>query len=248
MMTKLSWRAAALTDRGLKRLDNQDNLFISSDNRLFVVADGMGGAKDGAVASSLAVETVRNSWNSGDWKGSPKELEDWLVDSITRANNTIYGASGGHIDSPSRMGTTIVAAVHGDDDTLKVAHVGDSRAYLIRDKKVTRLTVDHSVVMEMCMRKQLTEEQAFSSIYRNLLTRCLGHNEDIEVDHTTITPRSGDWVILCSDGLNSVMQDNLIGKVVNRCKTPEEVCQKLLRETYDKEAPDNVTIVAIQYA
>lgn len=246
-MTKLSWRAAALTDRGLKRLDNQDNFFISSDNKLFVIADGMGGAKDGALASSLAVKTLKERWKSDECKPSNEQLEEWLVASVNEANSTIYDASGGHIDSPHRMGTTIVAAVQTEDDTVKIAHVGDSRAYLVRGKSVTRLTVDHSVVMEMCMQRKLTDEQAFLSIYRNLLTRCLGHNQEIEVDKTTVKLREGDWIILCSDGLNSVVRDNVIGKIVSTCKTPEEVCRKLLEKTYAEDAPDNITIVAIQY-
>ncbi len=244
-MTKLSWRVAAVSDRGLKRRDNQDNYFISPDSKLFVVADGMGGAEKGEVASRLAVEAFENNWHQLD-AVEPQRTREWLQSTVSDANLTIYSVSG-DVENVRRMGTTIVAAAQCENGTVEIAHVGDSRAYLIRDKKIQRLTTDHSIVMEMVVQKRLTEEQGFNSIYRNLLTRCLGHTEEIEADAFSIEPRPGDWIILCSDGLNSVLRDHEILKIVNKCRTPEEACKNLVDKTYSREAPDNITIVAIQY-
>lgn len=246
-MTKLSWRAAAVTDRGLKRLENQDNYFVSPDDRLFAVADGMGGARDGSVASKLAIDTVKQRWS--DCK--PEHFlsgitQDWLVDTVAKANLTIFSVSGDD-DSARRMGTTLVVAAQTEDGKLEIAHVGDSRAYLVRRGKADAITFDHSVVMEMYQREQLTKKQAAESIYRSLLTRCLGHNDEIEIDKNVIEPKAGDWIILCSDGLNSELDDEEIAKIVGSSKTPDEACKKLLDRTKEHGANDNVTIVAIHY-
>lgn len=246
-MTNLSWRAAAVTDRGLKRLDNQDNYFVSSDDRVFAVADGMGGARDGSVASRLAIETVRQCWTNT----KPERLisgitQDWLVSTVAEANHTIFSVAGDD-DSPRRMGTTLVLAAQTEDGKMEIAHVGDSRAYLIRNGKAQSITFDHSVVMEMYQRKQLTKKQAEESVYRSLLTRCLGHNDVIEIDKNVIEPKIGDWIVLCSDGLNSELEDEEIAKLVISSRTPDEACEKLLESTKSHGANDNVTIVAIHY-
>jgi serine/threonine protein phosphatase PrpC len=246
-MTKLSWRVAAVTDCGRKRLENQDNFFVSPDSMLFAVADGMGGARNGAVASRIAIDSVKSRWNN---ERPARLLDDvtkeWLVETVSEANVKICKVSGDD-HSAHRMGTTIVIAAHTEDGKVGIAHVGDSRAYLIRAGNAEPLTVDHSVVMEMYQRKQLTKQQAYDSVFKNLLTRCLGHQDDIVVDDTAVEPRPGDWIILCSDGLNSELTDQEIGKLISRCSTPDEACQKLLDKTLSHGGNDNVTIVAIQY-
>ena len=246
-MTKLSWHAAAVTDRGLKRLENQDNYFVSPDDCVFAVADGMGGARDGAVASRLAIDTVKQRWNNT----KPERFfsgntQNWLVDTVAEANLTIYGVSGKD-DSPNRMGTTLVIAAQTEDGKMEIAHVGDSRAYLVRGGKANAITFDHSVVMEMYLKKQLTKEQAYDSVYKNLLTRCLGHHDIIQVDKNVIETRPGDWIVLCSDGLNSELQDEEIATLVGSSRTPDEACKKLLDSTKEHGASDNVTIVAVHY-
>ncbi len=246
-MTNLSWRAAAVTDRGLKRMENQDNYFVSADDRVFAVADGMGGARDGSVASRLAIETVKQRWDNS----KPEHLvsgitQDWLVDTVAEANHTIYSVAGDD-DSPRRMGTTLVIAAQTEDGKMEIAHVGDSRAYLVRRGKANSITFDHSVVMDMYLKKQLTKKQAEDSIYRSLLTRCLGHNNEIEIDKNVIEPKPGDWIVLCSDGLNSELDDEEIAKLVGLSQTPDEACEKLLEATKAHGANDNVTIVAIHY-
>jgi protein phosphatase len=145
------------------------------------------------------------------------------------------------------MGTTIVVAVQSDDNKIQIAHVGDSRAYLLRDGKPALLTNDHSVVQEMVRAGRLTEEQARINPYKNLITRCLGHEEKVEVDHTPVDVRARDWIVLCSDGLPTVLRDEQICDVVSKKEEPDVVCDELVKQTLDGGAPDNVTVVAIQY-
>ncbi|HEY9714739.1 MAG TPA: protein phosphatase 2C domain-containing protein, partial [Chroococcales cyanobacterium] len=162
-MEKLTWQVVGLTDKGLVRSDNQDNFSVSSDSRVFVVADGMGGTAGGALASKLAVEEMEICRKEKAPDLSDHEsVHKWLVDSIARANKKVKENAEKSKES-SKMGTTIVAAVQSDDDTLHIAHVGDSRAYLVRDDSGKLLTLDHSVVMEFYRRGQITMAQVQSS-------------------------------------------------------------------------------------
>lgn len=245
-MTRLNWRVAAVTDKGLLRPDNQDAYYISEDQRVFVVADGMGGARGGAIASRLAVESVEMQSKTTPPPMSREGIHDWLVDSVSNANRTVFSTA---FDEPAlrRMGTTIVVAVQADDDTLHIAHVGDSRAYLIRENKTIVLTQDHTIVMEMLLKGHLTPDQLKSSPFRHYLTRCVGHKSKVEIDRTPVQLQPGDWIVLSTDGLSAVMHDEEIGEYVLKNCEPAEVCDQLLEETLVRGAPDNVTIVAIQY-
>jgi protein phosphatase len=243
----LKWRAAARTDAGCQRQRNEDNYYVSPDQRVFAVADGMGGAVGGAKASKLAVEAIEQHWEA-----SPPSMDDqdaihsWLVDAVHRANDAVWHEA--EEDAAVRgMGTTVVVAVQSDKNFIQIAHVGDSRAYLLRDGKPLLLTNDHSVVQEMVRAGRLTEEQARINPYKNLITRCLGHEEKVEVDHTPVDVKAKDWIVLCSDGLPTVLRDEQICDVVLKKQEPDVVCDELVKQTLDGGAPDNVTVVAIQY-
>ncbi len=246
-MTKLAWSVAAVTDRGLHRSENQDNYFISPDQRVFVVADGMGGLKGGARASKLAVDAVE-----AQWKENPPDFTDheavqqWLVDAVASANQSVFTAAS-QDESVQNMGTTIVAGVQTEANTLQIAHVGDSRAYLIRDGKTIVLTQDHSVVMEMVLKGQLTPEQFKNSPFRHYLTRCVGHSGKVEIDRTPVELHPDDLIILSSDGLSAVLDEEQIFEEMKGSNTPEEICEALLKSTLDGGAPDNVTILAVKY-
>jgi protein phosphatase len=246
-MTRLNWRVAAITDRGLIRPENQDSFFVSADERVFVVADGMGGQKGGAIASRLAVEAVEMLW-----KKEPPPAEDragihrWLVEAVSEANRTVYLTAS---DDPAlhKMGTTIIVGIQSDDGFMHIAHVGDSRAYLIRDGKTIVLTQDHTIIMEMLIKGHLTPDQLKTSPFRHYLTRCVGHKSKVEIDETPVELLPGDWIIMSTDGLSSVLHDEEIGELVERCREPGEVCDALLEETLVRGAPDNITITAINY-
>lgn len=245
-MSKLSWSLNAVTDVGLQREENQDSFFVSPDERVLVVADGLGGAAHGAMASKLAVDAVADLWRSNP--PDPNNSEStrvWLLTAVRRANLSIIEWSGA--DPGSRPGTTIVIVVHSDTGVLNIAHVGDSRAYLVRGKEARPLTIDHSVVMEMARKYQLSEEQAWANPYRNYLTKCLGHDPDVEIELSEGQSQDDDWLLLCSDGLNSVLRDTEIAEVVEQCRTPAQVCEELVENVLWHRAPDNVTIIAVRF-
>ncbi len=182
----LKWRAAARTDAGCQRQRNEDNYYVSPDNRVFAVADGMGGAVGGARASKLAMDAVEKQWQEAAPPSTDKEaIKVWLTKTVNEANSAVWN-SAEEDQSVRGMGTTIVVAVQSEDNYMQIAHVGDSRAYLYREGKIKLLTNDHSVVQEMVRAGRLTEEQARINPYKNLITRCLGHEERVEIDHTPL--------------------------------------------------------------
>jgi protein phosphatase len=247
-MLRLEWHAAAVTDTGCKRSENQDNYYISPDNRVFVVADGMGGERGGATASRLAVEAVQKLWESKKPHKLDKEsIQQWLVEAVSNANSSVWNTSA-QDPAVHGMGTTIVVSVQSEDGHLYIAHVGDSRAYMIRDGKTIVLTQDHSVVMELLLQGKISPEQFRNSPFRNYITRCVGHNNKVEIDRTPVEVRPGDRILLCTDGLPTVVHDEDIGDIAMQHTEPEAICKHLLDETLEGGAPDNVTIIAICYA
>lgn len=243
----LVWKVAAVTDRGLCRDENQDRFYVSPDHRVFVVADGVGGMAGGSRASQLAVEAVESYWKSHPPDLNDKQaIQQWLADAVSEANLTIFNTAS-RDPSVQNMATTIVVAVQSDQGALQIAHVGDSRAYLIREGKTVVLTQDHSVVMEMLLKGMLTPEQFRTSPFKNYLTRCVGHEGKVEIDKTPVELKPDDWILLCTDGLSSVVDEEEVCQIVERSDTPEKACQSLVERTLDGGAPDNVTIVAIHY-
>jgi PPM family protein phosphatase len=243
----LKWHVAAVTDPGCQRQKNEDNFFVSPDERVFAVADGMGGALGGARASKLTVEAIESLWKSKPPHLSEKEaIRQWLIEAVSAANRSVYSVA--EQDASVRgMGTTVVVAVQSDDNYMQIAHVGDSRAYLIRNGKPVLLTQDHSVVQEMVRAGRLTEEQARINPYKNLITRCLGHDDKVEIDQTPVEIRPNDWIVLCTDGLPTVLRDEQIGEAVEHLDEPQRACEELVKQTLDGGAPDNVTVVAVRF-
>ncbi|HEY9760769.1 MAG TPA: Stp1/IreP family PP2C-type Ser/Thr phosphatase [Oculatellaceae cyanobacterium] len=245
-MNTITWRVAGLTDRGAVRSHNEDNYTISKDERVFVVADGMGGTENGALASKLAVEELDNYHKANKLNlTDAAALKTWLTESILRANEVVVQTQA---ETKQKMGTTIVAAVQSDNNILHIAHVGDSRAYLVRDGATEVLTSDHSVVMEMVKIGRLSKEQSKKSPFRHLITRCLGHDPEVISDYLALEVKPGDWIILATDGLSAVIDEEQIAGLMESPKDPEQACKKLVEETLAGGAPDNVTVVAIHYA
>ena len=244
----LKWTSASLSDQGVKRADNQDNFYISDDNRVFVVADGMGGALGGSIASRLTVTAIENFW-----KEAPADLEDvdsiirWLAEAVNRANETVFGFSE---ENPSvkGMGTTVVVGVQDMKGSIHIGHLGDSRAYHVRgDGEFEILTQDHSLVMELFRGGHITEEQMKESPFKHYITRCVGHKDRVELEHSPKQMKAGDWLLLCTDGLTAVLEDDEIAEVLSQAEDVEKACQKLVELTLEGGAPDNVTVVAVHY-
>jgi serine/threonine protein phosphatase PrpC len=221
------------TDTGRQRRDNEDNAFVRAP--LFVVADGMGGAQAGEVASQLAVEEFQEPLPD---EGSAEER---LIDRIRAANRRIYDLSRTEHEHAG-MGTTLTA-VYLDDDRLAVAHVGDSRAYIFRDGELSGLTQDHSLVAELVRQGKLTEEQAAEHPQRSIITRALGIEGEVEVDTWSYSMRAGDVVLLCSDGLTSMIGEQQIGGILRGEMSLDRAADQLIGAANDAGGRDNITVV-----
>lgn len=222
------------SDLGLQRTGNEDNYFVRAP--LFVVADGMGGAQAGEVASEMAVESFAPGLPDG---GSPGEA---LKRIIEEANRSIHERSrtqsGRH-----GMGTTVTAAYVGES-TVTVAHVGDSRCYLLRDGELRRITKDHSLVQELIDREKLTEEQAETHPQRSVITRALGPEPSVQVDVFEEPARAGDLFMVCSDGLTAMVREpELKALLADRERSLTDVGRALIAAANDAGGRDNITII-----
>jgi serine/threonine protein phosphatase PrpC len=224
---------AGNTDVGRQRHTNEDSLLVSPP--VFAVADGMGGAQAGEVASRLAVEAFEEE------HGSELSPEERLTSIARDANRRIYELAS-QDESRRGMGTTLTAAVVSEDE-VSIGHVGDSRAYRMRDGDLEQLTRDHSLVAELERSGQLTPEAAEHHPQRSIITRALGPEPDVDVDTYTVTPRSGDVYLLCSDGLTSMVSDEELGSIVRRAGTLEDAATELVRAANQSGGKDNVTVV-----
>jgi serine/threonine protein phosphatase PrpC len=221
------------TDTGRQRRDNEDNAFARAP--LFVIADGMGGAQAGEVASKIAVEAFQAELPDA---GSPEER---LADRAQDANRKIYEISRAEHERAG-MGTTLTA-VYVDDADLAVAHVGDSRAYLFRHGELGRLTQDHTLVEELVRRGKLTEEQAAEHPQRSIITRALGVDPEVEVDTRTYAGRAGDVVLLCSDGLTSMISEEEIVSILNGEDDLDRAAERLIAAANEAGGRDNITVI-----
>lgn len=237
-----------ITDPGCVRQQNQDTYLIEALDKhtlLCVVCDGMGGAKSGNVASSLAADVftqeVKRTWTADM---DPEKAEQMLCSAVKLANFTVFDQAQ-QFEEFSGMGTTLVAVlVQGKQAT--VVNVGDSRCYIVTKEGITQLTQDHSVVQMMIQRGELTRERAKNYPGKNLITRAIGTEPVVNCDvfHRRLT--GGDWLLLCSDGLTNTMDDQEILFEVVHGTNKESTCQRLLDIAKNRGAPDNVTCALIQ--
>src|SRR3954469_6365432 len=208
------WHAS---DLGRQRQGNEDNFFVRAP--LFVVADGMGGAQAGEVASEMAVK----SFEPGLGDGAPAQS---LVRVIEEANRRIHDRSRAD-KQRAGMGTTVTAA-YVDERDVVIAHVGDSRAYLLRGDDLIRLTKDHSLVGELVARGKLTEEQAESHPQRSVITRALGPEPSVQVDVDVFPARAEDVFLLCSDGPPAMVQEPKLKPILQGSDSLEQVGRALI--------------------
>ena len=226
----------ARTDTGRQRRDNEDSSFARAP--LFVVADGMGGAQAGEVASRMAVEAFTQGLPEGGG------IEERLASVVREANERIYERARSE-HALAGMGTTLTAA-YLDEAGLAVAHVGDSRAYLFRDGQLQRLTQDHSLVDELMREGKLTEEQAAEHPQRSIITRALGPEASVTVDTWTYPVRAGDVLLLCSDGLTSMISDERIAEILGETPSLGDAADALITEANAAGGRDNITVVAFR--
>ncbi|HKE78531.1 MAG TPA: Stp1/IreP family PP2C-type Ser/Thr phosphatase [Solirubrobacteraceae bacterium] len=222
------------TDTGRQRRGNEDAFYARSP--LFAVADGMGGAQAGEVASHLAVEVLEQGLPEG-----AASVEERLRARVREANERILARAQGD-DQLAGMGTTLTAAYVGEDD-LTVAHVGDSRLYRLRDGTFERLTDDHSLVEELVRQGKLTPEEADEHPQRSIITRALGAEAGVEADSRTWPARADDVYLICSDGLTSMVPESRVAEVVANAPSLSSAGRTLIDLANDAGGRDNITVV-----
>jgi len=225
---------AGLTDTGRRRRRNEDSFVLEPP--LFAVADGMGGAQAGEVASRLAAAAFREFRDADDL--APEERVDALVQ---EANRRIYARSREDANATG-MGTTITAALL-EGERVAIGHVGDSRAYRIRGDDLEQLTQDHSLVADLMRSGRLTQEEADTHPQRSVITRALGTDPEVDVDTFAVGLEPGDVFLLCSDGLTTMVQDEEILRLVHESDSLERAAKALVKAANKRGGEDNVTVV-----
>jgi len=244
-------RFAGETNVGMKRTHNEDNLYLPTDERLAIVADGMGGHASGEIASQMAVETVVEFFKSTQedteitW---PFKLDrgyrydvNRLITGIKLANVKIFEAAQREPQYRG-MGTTIVAALFLDDQVL-IAHVGDSRLYRVRDGEIQQITEDHSLLNDYIKMKKLSADEIANFPHKNVIVRALGMKETVQVDVYNESPRMGDVYLLCSDGLSGMIDDPKIHDLVRGEQDLDKATEKLIGAANAAGGVDNITVV-----
>ncbi len=251
----LQLKVAGKSDRGLVRPANEDYLHLDEGNAVFAVCDGMGGHQAGEVASMTASETIgvifarfQNDLSEDERLSVGRDLPGsglTLLKSIRLANRRIYQRAAAD-PALSGMGTTIVATAF-EQDLMSIAHVGDSRAYRLEDKRLQPLTRDHSWVSELRQTQRVSDDEILSMVNRNVITRALGVRESVEIDYRLVRVAPGDVYILCSDGLCGFADDDEIFSVADPVRSdPGRIADRLIQLANDRGGSDNVTVIAIE--
>ncbi len=229
-------RAAGLTDVGRTRERNEDALFVG--RTVFAVADGLGGHKAGEVASRLALSPIE----AADEQGARRAAHH-IAEAVRKGNRAVYERAQGD-PGVSGMATTLTAvAIH--DGIAHLAHVGDSRCYLLRGGAITQLSRDHTLVARMVADGKLTPAQAEQHPQRSVLTRALGHERDVDVHTQNVVLSSGDRLLLCSDGLSGLLGDEELLRLANSGSDLDEICRSLVDEANARGGPDNITAIVV---
>lgn len=232
--------AGARSDVGKVRLKNEDAFYIDSARGHFIVADGLGGHPAGEVASALAVDEIRRHLQANE-AGSPSLR--LLREAVEAGNSVVYQSS---MENPGLygMGTTVVVSLIRKSRLL-LAHVGDSRCYLLSSEGLVRLTEDHTVLFEMIKEGLLSEQEAFSHPYRGVLNRSLGLEPHVQVDCREL-PYGGEPLLLCTDGLTDMLRDQEIEEILRANPDPQKACDALVQAANEMGGRDNITAVLVK--
>lgn len=237
------------TSKGRIRDINQDYYYISSNMEypLFIIADGMGGHKAGEVASKMAVEIISSNLESesDNFNMDDDYIVSIIRNSIWRANEEIYNKSL-KTEECSGMGTTVTLAWY-INGKIYIGHVGDSRAYLLRDNNLYQVTKDHSLVEELIRNGSISREEAKHHPQKNIITRAVGTSEEIESDIIIKEKTKGDILLLCTDGLSNMLSDDEIKDLLIQNGDIQKACEYLVELSNDKGGFDNISVVAIKY-
>lgn len=242
-------RFGVKTDKGLIREKNEDffNVIFGETDvpNCFIVADGMGGHKSGEVASALAVEVVSKSFlKQKGYFGEEQNVVKIITDVMKEANSKVLQKSKEEVLNKG-MGTTLIMAVVSKEK-LCIGHVGDSRAYLFRNKKLERITTDHSYIEELIKNGTLTKKEARNHPKKNVITRALGSEEEVDIDIYSRDIKQGDVFMVCTDGLTNMLTDKEIVNILIEFDDPQEACDKFIYMANEKGGRDNTTVVVFK--
>jgi protein phosphatase len=232
-------RAAACSDVGLRRAGNEDAFAVAPELGFCLVADGMGGHTAGQVASQLASEAAKRAIQT--LEGATATLSEKLRFAVTSANRAIFAAAQRQPEYAG-MGTTVVAVLAAGERAA-LAHVGDSRAYLVRAGRIRLLTDDHSIVAELLRRQEISLDAARDHPHRHVLTRALGVRPTVEPDLAELTPAHGDVFVLCSDGLTNHVEHHELAKQISEQPNLQDACDELVELANHRGGEDNITVV-----
>lgn len=244
------FQSGSFTHKGMKREQNQDSLLENKELGVFVVADGMGGHQGGEIASQLAVESIESFFKKNhSGTSSPQAASQKIKDAILNANKTIQ--TKGDSDAKLKgMGTTASAlfmTLDSDKTPLAIlGQVGDSRTYYIHDGRIWQLTRDHSLVQERLRAGLITREQLKTEKNKNVLTRAVGYDSDVECDSFWMRPKSGDCFILCSDGLHGLITDQELLQIVKSNSDLNKAASELIDAANKNGGHDNITAVLVK--
>ncbi len=230
----------ALSDIGLKRKNNQDSFFYNVERGIYVIADGMGGYAGGEVASSIAVNVFRSGFSGLDGDNY-REVLDGL---LKKANQAVYERALAEKELWG-MGTTLLALVMKGNDYY-LSYVGDSRAYLIGQREIIRITDDHNVSGELMREGHLTEREAMKHPGKNMLTRVLGRHLDSTADFRTGTLEHGDHILLCSDGLTGLVESEEIRRIVTESNDLAAALREMVDLALERGGDDNITAILMK--
>ena len=238
----MNFEVGFATDIGMKRSNNQDSGACFPEMGLFIVADGMGGHKGGEVASKMSVDEIAATIKKDPKKSlaHPKEV---LTEAIQNASRAIFTKSSNE-PALQGMGTT-TTTLYFTGDHLSVGHVGDSRCYLLHGDSIWQITRDHSLVQEKLRAGMITREQMKTDRMKNVITRSVGFDSHPQVDVYDYTPRAGDRLLLCSDGLSGLVNDDDILKIVAESSTAQTAVESLVQQANKNGGDDNVTALLV---
>ncbi len=250
----LEYSIGAKTDVGMRRSNNEDCFALVPQINLCVLSDGMGGQNAGEVASKMSVDTIAGCLREASGNGAKitfgeqnpqfSDYTNQLASAVRLANRAVWEAGHKHVHTEGMGATVVTVWLHSP--IMGLAHVGDSRIYLIRDGSLQQLTQDHSLVMEQVRRGLITAEEAEHSDMQNIIVRAMGAEENVNVDMDEVLLLAGDHVVLCSDGLTKMVDNQGIAQIVLEAPTSQQAADRLVEAANDAGGEDNVTVIVVR--
>lgn len=237
-----------LTDRGKVRNHNEDSggIYFNTDGQfLAIIADGMGGHKAGDVASQMAINHIQQKWETCDQLSTPSRVESWLAETIEEMNQAIFDHAQAH-DTCQGMGTTIVITVC-TSKFFTVAHVGDSRCYLLNDNGLSQVTEDHSLVNALVKSGQVSKADARYHPQKNVVLKAVGTEAQVEPDVQSLGWEQGDLLLLCSDGLTDKLTDEQLAAIMGKGESMVDTGQQMIDTANNLGGEDNISLILIQH-